>query len=66
MSEATTVEKRLTALESELADLKRQVTFAQASGSWFTNVAGSFKNEPEFEEVLRLGREMRQLNQADT
>ncbi|WP_254507634.1 hypothetical protein [Anatilimnocola floriformis] len=48
---------RVTALESEVAKLKRE----KPKGSrWLDNVKGSMKDDPEFAEVLRLGREFRQ------
>jgi hypothetical protein len=28
-------------------------------GNWLTEVAGSFENDPEFDEVVRLGKELR-------
>lgn len=34
--------------------------------SWIQKVAGSFKDEPEFDEILRLGREIRQSDRPDS
>lgn len=65
MSEAGTVEERLGVLEREIAELKRQMASPRTSENWFTLVAGSFKDEPEFEEVLRLGREIRRSDRPD-
>lgn len=65
MMEAATVEKRLATLECEIAQLKRLVASVQLPESWFARVAGSFKDEPEFEEVLRLGRELRRSDKPD-
>jgi hypothetical protein len=56
MSEAATVEQRLDALERAVADLQRQAPVGQP---WWERVAGSMKDLPEFDEVLRLGREAR-------
>lgn len=66
MSQSMTIEGRLTVLESQIAELKCQMALAQASDNWFSHVAGSFKDEPEFEEVLRLGHEIRQSDRPDT
>jgi len=59
MSDHQGVENRLSVLEAEIEELKRSVKPAQ---NWFDRVAGSMKDEPEFDEVLRLGREIRQAD----
>ena len=66
MAEAETVEERLTALEHEIAELKRRLGAPAAPANWRQQVQGSFKDEPAFDEVLRLGREIRQSDQPDT
>ena len=53
------VEERLAVLEAEVAALKRTV---KPNPNWFDCVAGSMKDDPEFDEVLRLGREIRQAD----
>lgn len=35
---------------------------AGAQPSWFDRVAGSFKDDPEFDDILRLGRDIRQTD----
>lgn len=56
----STVEERLSALESELQAVKRQLARIEKPRAWLDEVAGSMDEWPEFEEVLRLGREFRQ------
>jgi hypothetical protein len=56
----STVEERLSALESELRAVKRQLTTMGKPRAWLDEVAGSMDEWPEFEEVLRLGREFRE------
>lgn len=63
--EAATVEKRLATLESEIAQLKRLVVAAQPGETWLERVAGTFRDEPESEAVLRLGREIRRSDKSD-
>lgn len=53
------VEERLTMLEKAVADLQRAATATQPKDNWIERVAGSFRDDPEFGEVLRLGREIR-------
>ena len=56
----STVEERLSALESEVQAVKRQLVRMGKPRAWLDEVAGSMDEWPEFEEVLRLGREFRQ------
>jgi len=58
-----TVEERLSVLEKELAQLKQ--TVAPAKQDWIADISGSFKGDPEFGEVLRLGREIRDAEKLD-
>ena len=55
----STVEERLSALESEVQAVKRQLASMGRPRAWLDEVAGSMDGWPEFEEVLRLGREFR-------
>ncbi len=59
MLEQQTVEERLTALEKELAALKQQVTVQHAHRSWIEQIAGTFQDDPDFAEIVRLGQEFR-------
>lgn len=58
MSNATTIEQRLTAVESQLAELKQKLATPK-SDYWIERIAGTFKDVPEFDEIVRLGREFR-------
>ena len=66
MSEAATLEQRVAALESEVVRLKDQLNRAQGSQGWFAAVGGCLKDEPDFEQVLRLGREIRRSDRPYT
>ncbi len=59
----SSVEDRLTALESELTQLRRRL---ESDSNWIAHVSGSLKEFPEFEDVLRLGREARQRDDQAT
>jgi hypothetical protein len=55
------LEERVRRLEMELAGLKRQVAGTEGSASaWIDRISGSMEGFPEFEQVIQLGREMRQ------
>jgi hypothetical protein len=55
-----TVESRLTELEIRIGQIERGLL---ESGSeplpWWRRIAGRFKDNPEFDEAMRLGREYR-------
>ena len=52
-----TIEARLTKLERELATLKAKAP--RDKSNWLAEITGSFKDDPDFEEIVRLGKEMR-------
>lgn len=60
-----TVEQRLAILEKEMAELKQGLAQTQVKPNWIDRVKGSFKGDPEFGEILRLGREIRQTTSPD-
>ena len=62
------IERRLEAVEKELADLKREVRVkvpvdkASSPGPdirWLERIAGSFVDDPDYDEAVRLGRAWR-------
>ncbi|HVX86960.1 MAG TPA: hypothetical protein VH253_19405 [Phycisphaerae bacterium] len=54
------VESRLLALEQEVARLKAQIAAAPNGTNWVESIAGTFANDPLFDEAMRLGRKWRQ------
>jgi hypothetical protein len=58
------VEERLAILEREIVELKRGLT-ASTKENWIDKIKDSFKGDPEFGEILRLGKEIRQADQID-
>jgi len=53
-----TLEERLAAVERDLAELKDHVFHEAAERPWFEKMIGSMRGYPEFEEVIKLGREI--------
>lgn len=54
------IEKRVAVLEEELASLRRKVEGSEPLQSWWERIAGTFKNDPVYEQAMKLGREYRQ------
>lgn len=61
-----TVEERLSTLEAELHAVKRHLSAEDKSRTWVEQVAGSMNGWPEFDQVVKLGREFRQSVKDNT
>ena len=59
MPQQLTIEERLTAVEQDLAELKRKPPPARDGKCWLERIAGTFRGDPDFAEIVRLGREFR-------
>lgn len=55
----TSLEERIAAVEAAITELQKQVANPQPR-NWLEQITGSFKDEPAFEELLALGRAIRQ------
>ena len=54
------LEARIATLEAELAQVKQILSSAiEQEEPWWVKVAGSFKDDPTFDEAIRLGEEWR-------
>ena len=62
MADSKSIEERLALVERELAELKTRLPPEPKSENWIEKISGSMKDFPEFDEVLRLGREMREAD----
>ena len=66
---AQTLEERLTAVEIELQKLKQekeQNEVRKEAVPWWEQIRGQFKDDPDYLEAMRLGREYREsLRPAD-
>jgi hypothetical protein len=55
------LEARVTALEEEVARLKAKLEdTAKSPIPWWKKIAGTFANDPIYEEAMRLGRKYRE------
>jgi hypothetical protein len=54
-----TLEKRLTKVENELADLKAEVRKPARRNAWLETL-GRFENDPLFDKAMRLGQTYRE------
>ncbi len=62
----TEVEKRISALESELALLKQKFERIEKKEiPWWKERMGTFADDPAHEEAMRLGREYRLAQRED-
>ena len=65
MSEALELQERLSRVERDLAELKSQMHRLGDAKNWIDQVRGSFQDDPQFDEILRLGRELRQADRCE-
>ena len=61
MSEAT-LKQRITVLEEAVRELQEAMKARQPTPDWLDRVIGSMKDETAFDEVLALGRAIRQAD----
>jgi hypothetical protein len=60
-----TIEQRLENVERELAALKGEIKALKPEPNWISAISGTFKDDPEFDEVLRLGKEIRDADRPE-
>jgi hypothetical protein len=60
---SNTIEQRLANVERELAELKGELQTLKPARNWIDSICGTFRDDPEFDEVLRLGKEIRDAEQ---
>jgi hypothetical protein len=65
MSIAPTIEERLAAVEKEILELKQGKPAIEPKLGWLEKITGTFKEDPEFGEILRLGQEIRKTEKME-
>jgi hypothetical protein len=53
------IEEKILSIEKELAQVKQALAASQSEKPSWLNVVGSFENDPDFDEAVRLGQEWR-------
>lgn len=62
----TEIETKFKALETEIAALKEKVEkIEKPKTAWWKEIAGTFANDPIYDEAMRLGREYRLSQRED-
>ncbi len=56
------IEDRVRILEQQVADLQIRLAHAPKGENWVDRISGRFENDPDFLEILRLGRELRKAD----
>ncbi len=62
-----TLEERMTALETKVDQLQREKEQSKEQDKevpWWEKIRGQFKDDPMYEEAMRLGREWRNSEDA--
>lgn len=62
MPDTGALEDRVKALENDVAELKRRADQKESAGEWLDRISGKLADYPEFGEIVRLGREIRQAD----
>ena len=57
------IEERLRNLEQEVVRLKLRVRTTQPKSNWISAIKGTAKDDPVYEEICRLGKEIRDAEQ---
>ena len=57
MAQSPTLEQRVTLLERQVQELIESKSTVKKG--WVSRIRGSFKGEPDFAEIVRLGQEFR-------
>ena len=65
MSPTSNLEERVAHVERDLRQLRSQMERLQTGEGWIDRITGSFKDDPDFEEILRLGQEIRKADRLD-
>ena len=57
---SSALEKRVAALEEELAILRRKVESTDTTTPWWERIVGTFDKDPVYQKAMKLGKEYRE------
>lgn len=57
---SSSIERRVAALEKELAALRSKIEVTDAAIPWWERIAGTFAHDPVYEKAMMLGRKYRE------
>ncbi len=63
---AKDLEERIEKVEKEIERLKEQANGSKPKSKWIIEFSGSFKDDVEFDEIIRLGRKERVNDQVSS
>lgn len=66
MAAPSEIEGRIASLEQEVARLREKVEKADANRNWLQRLSGTFKDDPSFDEIVKLGAEIRESQRPET
>ncbi|REJ90567.1 MAG: hypothetical protein DWQ34_01270 [Planctomycetota bacterium] len=55
----------MSAVEQAVADLRQRLDAMREAPSWLDRMTGAFAEFPEFEDVIRYGRQTRESERSD-
>jgi hypothetical protein len=62
MSATDDLEARVATLEKDMVEVRRRLGDSTSMQEWLRRISGRFKDDPDFDEIVRLGREMREAD----
>jgi hypothetical protein len=63
--EEFTLEERVAELERQVGRLTKHVFQDSSNPGWVRKIVGSMENDPDFAEILKLGREIREADRRE-
>lgn len=65
MADGPSLEERVSDLEKQVKYLSQEALRNRSKPGWVRKIVGSMENDPEFVEILKLGREIREADRPE-
>lgn len=59
------IEDRLASIEKDVQQIKAQLTADRSKSNWITETKGAFRGDPNYAEIARLGKEIRDAEKIE-